>query len=311
MWRNYVLQCLRIIFKAIWATYQLALGIVLVTVFISAMWALKELKWFKIKTLRTENPAMTTFMGAEKIRIEGNPKLLSSIQWLRKSQGIKPLIWQRWLSWDSIPGLVKDLVIISEDGKFYQHNGFDLNEIEYAIVANHQKGKKFRGASTISQQVVKNIFLGPDKSYIRKLKEAAITSILEEHLSKQRILEIYLNIAQFGPGVFGIQAGALNHFKKPVKELNFQQTIALIALLPNPIKWRPHCGYKAYFNQKRRIFHNLNLYKHIRKKVPDDDYQAYKEYAEEEARLRWARLKKKAGIIPADSIRIKDVGGPP
>ncbi|MBF0431068.1 MAG: monofunctional biosynthetic peptidoglycan transglycosylase [Fibrobacteria bacterium] len=229
-------------------------------------------------------------MICEKERIEKDSVLLKSITKQRSIGGHKPLIWQEWVAWNSIPELIRDLVIISEDGKFYQHNGFDLNEIEYAIVANHQLGKKFRGASTISQQVVKNLFLAPDKSYLRKIKEGLITLVLEDKLSKKRILEIYLNIAQFGPGVFGVQAASLYHFNKPVAELNFDQIVNLIALLPSPIKWRPYCGYQAYINHKKRIINNLSLYKQVRKKVSDEDYESFKKYAEEDERMRWNRL---------------------
>src|SRR6185295_18077858 len=109
---------------------------------------------------------------------------------------------------DSIPKQVQEVLLVAEDAKFFDHQGLDLEEIEYAMVSNHQAGKKFRGASTLTQQVAKNLYLSKDKEMSRKMREAAITLLLEQYLSKDRILEIYLNVAQFDARVFGIRAAA-------------------------------------------------------------------------------------------------------
>jgi membrane peptidoglycan carboxypeptidase len=128
-------------------------------------------------------------------------------------------------------------VLVAEDAKFFDHQGFDTEQIEFAIVANHQAGKKARGASTITQQVAKNLYLSKDKEMTRKLREAAITLLLEHYLGKDRILEIYLNIAQFGPGLFGVGSASRHHYKKELAELSQDEIINLLSLLPSPVKW--------------------------------------------------------------------------
>lgn len=127
-------------------------------------------------------------------------------------------------------------VVASEDQLFLQHHGFDFQAILDAFKRNRQGGN-IRGGSTISQQVAKNVFLWHGRSYLRKAVEAYFTVLIELLWSKQRIMEVYLNIAEMGDGVFGVEAASQAYFNKPAKELGRQQSALLAAVLPNPIKY--------------------------------------------------------------------------
>lgn len=143
-----------------------------------------------------------------------------------------------WKDWDDISDNIKIAVIASEDQRFSTHFGFDLKAINIAL--NHNKNsKKVRGASTISQQVAKNIFLWSSRSWLRKGIESWFTLWIEVLWSKQRILEIYLNSAEWGEGIFGIEAASRHYFNVSAKQLTVQQASLLAAILPNPRKWSP------------------------------------------------------------------------
>jgi len=134
--------------------------------------------------------------------------------------------------------------IASEDGQFYVHHGFDFKQIQNAI-RTAERGGKLRGASTISQQTAKNLFLCEGGGFVRKGLEAYLTVYLELLLPKDRILEIYLNIAEWGPGIFGAEAAAQHWFKKPAAKLTASEAARLVAILPNPQKWSPLRGFAA------------------------------------------------------------------
>jgi len=142
--------------------------------------------------------------------------------------------------WRSLEQLGKHLplaVIASEDQRFGQHAGFDWKAIERAI-DDYRAGKPLRGASTISQQTSKNLFLWPSRSYLRKLMEVPLTALLEKLWGKRRILEVYLNIAEFGPGIFGAEAASQHYFNRPARKLSAQQAALLAAVLPNPYRFK-------------------------------------------------------------------------
>ena len=127
-------------------------------------------------------------------------------------------------------------VLASEDDRFYMHHGFDFEELKKAI-ARKRSGGKLRGASTLSQQVAKNIFLWNGRSYVRKAYEAWLTLWLELLLPKDRIVDLYLNLAEWGDGVFGAEAAARRHFGKSAKNLNREEAARLAAILPSPQRW--------------------------------------------------------------------------
>lgn len=141
-----------------------------------------------------------------------------------------------WQSWDEISDNLKIAVIAGEDQKFAEHHGFDMPAIEQAL-AHNERGKSVRGASTISQQTAKNLFLWPGRSWLRKGLEAWFTVLLETFWPKERILEVYLNSAEWDSGVFGAQAAARHHFGVDAGKLSPQQAAQLAAVLPNPRKW--------------------------------------------------------------------------
>jgi monofunctional glycosyltransferase len=142
-----------------------------------------------------------------------------------------------WESSENISKWVGKAMVASEDQKFYDHFGFDVEAVQKAL-KDRERGRRVRGASTISQQVVKNLFLWPGQSWIRKGLEAGYTLWLELVLPKERILEIYINIAEFGYGVYGAEAAAQRYFDKPASELTRSQAALMAVVLPNPKKMK-------------------------------------------------------------------------
>lgn len=128
-------------------------------------------------------------------------------------------------------------VVASEDGAFYSHRGFDWFELKASIEKNLEKKEFARGGSTITQQLAKNVFLSEQKSILRKLREAVLTVQLESLLSKNEILEKYLNIVELGPEIYGVQSASTYYFKKQPSELNLAESVFLAFLLPSPIKY--------------------------------------------------------------------------
>ncbi|MBU1436542.1 MAG: monofunctional biosynthetic peptidoglycan transglycosylase [Gammaproteobacteria bacterium] len=139
----------------------------------------------------------------------------------------------QWVPLSQISPHVIQAAVASEDQKFLDHNGFDMQAIEKALVYN-SKGKKTRGASTISQQTAKNVFLWSDRSWLRKGLETGFTVLIEAVWGKPRILEVYLNSIEFGPGVFGVEAAAQRYFSTSAAKLTRQQAALLVTVLPNP-----------------------------------------------------------------------------
>jgi len=145
-------------------------------------------------------------------------------------------IKHQWVSWLNISNQMKLAVIASEDQLFKKHSGFDVDSIMSALKAR-ANGKQLRGASTISQQTAKNLFLWSGQSFLRKGIEAWLTILMEMILSKQRILEVYLNVVEFGPGIFGVEAASQHYYKKSIKNINTNQAARLASVLPNPYRF--------------------------------------------------------------------------
>ena len=171
-----------------------------------------------------------------------NPKTTALIQARleESSQNNRKLrIRQTWISFDQIPDLLKTTIRISEDAGFYQHEGVDFTELQESIKRNLDEGRIVRGGSTITQQLAKNLYLSTDKSFVRKLKEYFIAKRLEKTISKNRIFHLYLNIIEFGPGVFGVQAASQHFFNKNAKNLNLEECVRLTAVIPRPLTMNP------------------------------------------------------------------------
>ncbi|AFL72744.1 monofunctional biosynthetic peptidoglycan transglycosylase [Thiocystis violascens] len=155
----------------------------------------------------------------------------------RVTSGNAPSVFHRWVDWELIPLPVALAAIAAEDQRFPTHRGFDLVEIRRAL-ATFQDGGRLRGASTITQQTAKNLFLWSGRDYLRKGLEVWFTILLETFWSKQRILEVYLNIAQFSPDTYGVGAASGRYLGRHVSDLGFQDAALLAAVLPNPILYR-------------------------------------------------------------------------
>lgn len=142
--------------------------------------------------------------------------------------------------WEKLDQLGKNIclaTLTSEDPKFFQHYGFDFEQIKNSMQRSFDKGKRLRGASTITQQTAKNLFFTPTRSWIRKIAEVYVTICLEVLWTKKRILEVYLNIIEMGNGVYGAEAAAQFHFNKPAKTLTSFEAAAIVACYPNPRRW--------------------------------------------------------------------------
>ena len=144
-----------------------------------------------------------------------------------------------WVPLADISPYLQRAVIVSEDAAFFSHEGFDWDGIKEAITRNVSQGTWGRGGSTITQQVAKNLYLSADKTFLRKAQEFLITRALEHHLRKRRILEIYLNVAEWGRGVYGAEAAARHHFQKPASDLTPEEAALLAAMLPSPLRYDP------------------------------------------------------------------------
>lgn len=153
---------------------------------------------------------------------------------LFEGQGLE----RQWVAWEAISPHLRQAVVASEDNLFCEHSGFDWDSLEAAAKA-YAAGERAGGGSTITMQTAKNLFLWPSRSIIRKGLEVPLTGLLEIFWPKRRILEVYLNIAEWGPGLYGIEAAAQHYFKRAAKDLSPRQASQLVAVLPNPLEWRP------------------------------------------------------------------------
>ncbi len=164
-----------------------------------------------------------------------------------------------WVSLNKIGTSMPLAVIAAEDQKFEEHFGFDIDAIQKAESYNdNHKGKKMRGASTISQQTAKNVFLWPSRSWIRKGFEVYFTFLIEIFWSKQRIMEVYLNVIEMGDGVYGIEAASQSYFHKPALNLSVKEASLIAAILPNPINWNPvHPSFRVQ-RKSNRIVHFIS-----------------------------------------------------
>jgi monofunctional glycosyltransferase len=192
-----------------------------------------------VSRLKNKNPSKTAFM-------EYREK-----EWALKNQSLR--IQQRWVPLGRISPYLVKAVLIAEDDKFYLHEGFDYESIQRAVEKDLQAGKFKFGGSTISQQLARNLYLSPEKSILRKIAEAFITWRMEKNLSKKRILEIYLNVAEWGDGIFGAEAASLHYFRKSARDLTPREAARLAAVLPNPRKYNPAGEQKYVENRARRI----------------------------------------------------------
>lgn len=160
---------------------------------------------------------------------------------------------QSWVRLDQVERSAVDAVVLAEDASFYLHGGVDTEELKKAVQDSLEKRQLGRGASTISQQLAKNLWLSTDRSLLRKLKEVVLARRLEEALTKRRILTLYLNVVEWGDGVYGIEAAAREHFGVSARQLTPMQSVVLAAMLPAPRKRLPRTQSPALYRHAARI----------------------------------------------------------
>ncbi len=180
-----------------------------------------------------------------------------------REAGHKPRRRQTWVPLSNVPKHVIDAVLISEDASFYLHEGVDTVELRKAMEEAWEEGKLGRGASTITQQLAKNLWLSTDRSLLRKAKELVLARRLEKALPKSRILALYLNVVEWGDGVYGIEAGAREHFGVSAVGLTPAQGAILAAMLPAPRKRSPTSGSKALKRRAHWIIERLQAVKRL------------------------------------------------
>ncbi|MCW8797799.1 MAG: monofunctional biosynthetic peptidoglycan transglycosylase [Prosthecochloris sp.] len=194
-----------------------------------------------IAALRQHDPGKTAFMRYRER------------QWAEEGRGALS-IRQQWVPLSRISPNLQRAVVISEDDKFWDHRGFDYDAIVMAFEENIRSKTFALGASTITQQLAKNLFLSPSKNPVRKIKEALLTWRLERALSKRRILELYLNIAEWGDGVFGAEQASRHYFGKSARFLTPSEAARLAAVLPNPLKYSPSGSSRYVAQRADRIY---------------------------------------------------------
>ncbi len=218
-----------------------------------------------LSKLKKENPKKTALMEYREKKL--------------KEKGRKYKIDQSWTPFSKISPYLVKAVLIAEDDKFWNHEGFDYEAIQKAIEKD-LKAKKFKfGGSTITQQLARNLFLSPEKSLIRKTSEAVITWRMEKTLSKKRILELYLNVAEWGEGIFGVEAASRHYFGKSSSELAPQEAARLAAILPNPRRYSP-MGDQRYVVNRSNLIYNIMIRRGIVIPEYEETYQEVTESIE-------------------------------
>ena len=198
----------------------------------------------EVGCVRFVNPPATPLMG---------------VRWLEDRLGGRtpPRVQYKWLPWKGLPANFVRAAWVSEDSRFFVHHGFDWVEMRRSIDKARRVGGDPRGSSTITMQCARSLFLWQGHSYVRKVLEAYYTVLMEAMLTKKRILELYANVIEMGPGVYGIGAASEHHFKEPANLLDGDQAALLAALLPNPRKWNPRTPSKRLRWRQQHILHEL------------------------------------------------------
>jgi monofunctional glycosyltransferase len=205
--------------------------------------AWKAWTWPDVPALARRNPATTAFI--ERYRDQ------------QRAAGRDGRVQRVWVPYTAIAPTLKRAVLVAEDITFFSHHGFDLGELRIAVTQALEDGELPRGASTITQQLAKNLWLSPSRNPLRKAEESILTWQLERRLAKRRIFELYLNVVEFGPGIYGAEAASRRYFGKPASDLSDDEAAQLAASLPSPSTWHPGStrpGYRRHVESiKRRM----------------------------------------------------------
>jgi monofunctional glycosyltransferase len=178
-----------------------------------------------VRALRTANPATTAFIELRAAEA--------------RAKGRTPRRVQQWVRYNRVSPDLKRAVLVAEDDAFWQHEGVDFDQLQESLEIDWVRGRWLRGGSTITQQLAKNLYLSPSKNPIRKLRELIIARRLEAELTKSRILELYLNVIEWGDGVYGVEAAARTYFQQPASALGPVESAALAASIVNPRQMNP------------------------------------------------------------------------
>lgn len=217
--------------KTLWQGLQRAALVLLGLILAWQLWLFAHVLWWI-----DHNPASSAFMQAG----------LARLQATRPDATLR----HQWVPYERISIHLKRAIIAAEDSKFLNHEGFDLEGMQKAMEKNLKKGRLAAGGSTISQQLAKNLFLSANKSFVRKGQEAVITLMIETTWSKRRILEVYLNIIEWGDGIYGAEAASRRYYRKSAAALSPGEAAALAAMVPNP-RW--YEDNRASARYKRRV----------------------------------------------------------
>ena len=196
-----------------------------------------------VRPLRTTNPTLTAFM---QLRAQE-----------AQAKGRTPRRVQYWVGYARISPDLKRAVLVAEDSAFWQHEGIDIEQIRESVEANLEKGKRVRGASTITQQLAKNLYLSPSRDPVRKLRELLITRRLEAELTKRRILELYLNVIEWGDGIYGAEAAARVYFHKAALELDPEEAALLAGAIRSPRRLNPAHPSRGLVRIQRLILERM------------------------------------------------------
>jgi len=199
--------------------------------------------WPDVATLTRRDPSTTAFIERYRAR--------------QRAAGRDDRVQRVVVPYRAIAPNVKRAVLVAEDINFFSHHGFDVDEIRHAVSKALDDGEPPRGASTITQQLAKNLWLSPSRNPLRKLEEAILTWQLERTLPKRRILELYLNVAEFGPGVYGVEAASRRYFTKASAELIDDEAARLAAGLPSPATWHPGSSRPGYQRHVESILRRM------------------------------------------------------
>ncbi len=205
-----------------------------VLVIVYQLWIFAHVLWWM-----EHNPSSSAFMDAGLLRLQDkNPDAE---------------LHQQWVAYNQISPHLKRAIVAAEDSKFLDHEGFDIEGIQTAVEKNLRKGKLVAGGSTISQQLAKNLFLSGHRNFLRKGQEAIITLMIESTWSKRRILEVYLNVIEWGDGIYGAEAAARRYYKTSAAKLNASQAAQMAAMVPNPRWFENHRSSRKYLRRVRTI----------------------------------------------------------
>jgi monofunctional biosynthetic peptidoglycan transglycosylase len=172
-----------------------------------------------------------------------------------------------WVPYAAISPSLKVAVLVAEDINFFAHRGFDTGEMRKALGQALEELELPRGASTITQQLAKNLWLSPSRDPLRKTREAILTWQLERTLGKRRILELYLNVAEFGPGVWGAETASRRYFGKPAADLGDDEAARLAAALPSPTTWHPGSKSPAYRRHAETVRRRMDRVQFLRRSL--------------------------------------------